>query len=203
MCEQEMEEHYQQVQNLTEDEPTEINIVPAFENGQRMELGRWMCFLNSLVGNVLSEKCNQPLFLLLLILNEPTRVILNFYCICLHKAIIIIIVMITLWWFPCQRTSWARPPYWASRVEDNRTGARWISGTGAPTGNQVDKIEIMTIKGNWVYVLRIWWKSCLYIKPGNKSCRRWSSHPCPGLHHCSSPCTPEICKHMVFDICIW
>merc|ERR1719322_1609045 len=51
MCEQEMEEHYQQVQNLTEDEPTEINIV--------------------LVGNVLSEKCNQPLFLLLLILNEP------------------------------------------------------------------------------------------------------------------------------------
>ena len=36
MCEQEMEEHYQQVQNLTEDEPTEINVVPAFENGQIM-----------------------------------------------------------------------------------------------------------------------------------------------------------------------
>ena len=82
MCEQEMEEHYQQVENLTEDEPTEINVVPAFENGQRMVLGRWMCFLDSLVGNVLSEKCNQPLFLLLLILNEPTRVILNLglYC---------------------------------------------------------------------------------------------------------------------------
>ena len=31
MCEQEMEEHYQQVQNLTEDEPTEINIVSAFD----------------------------------------------------------------------------------------------------------------------------------------------------------------------------
>ena len=40
MCEQEMEEDYQQVQNLTEDEPTEINVVPAFENGQRMKLGR-------------------------------------------------------------------------------------------------------------------------------------------------------------------
>ena len=40
MCEQEMEEHYQQVQNLTEDEPTEINVVPAFENGQRMKLGQ-------------------------------------------------------------------------------------------------------------------------------------------------------------------
>ena len=73
MCEQEMEEHYQQVQNLTEDEPTEINVVPAFENGQIMGLRRWMHFLDSLVGNVLSEKCNQPLFLLLLILNEPTR----------------------------------------------------------------------------------------------------------------------------------
>ena len=40
MCEQEMEEHYQQVENLTEDEPTEIYVVPAFENGQRMELGQ-------------------------------------------------------------------------------------------------------------------------------------------------------------------
>ena len=40
MCEQEMEEHYQQVENLTEDEPTEINVVPAFENGQIMGLRR-------------------------------------------------------------------------------------------------------------------------------------------------------------------
>ena len=112
--------------------------------------------------------------------------------------IIIIIIMITLWWFPCQRTSWARPPYWASRAEDNRTGARWISGTGAPTGNQVDKVEIMTIKGNWVYVLKIWWKYFLFIKPGNKSCRRWSSHPCPGLHHCSSPCTPVNIWYLIF-----
>ena len=40
MCEQEMEKHYQQIQNLTEDEPTEINVVPAFENGQIMGLRR-------------------------------------------------------------------------------------------------------------------------------------------------------------------
>ena len=71
--EEEMEEHDEQVENFAEDEPAKIYVVPRKERQDITIKSIDIDCLSSnlLVGNILSEKCNQSLLLLLLIFDKP------------------------------------------------------------------------------------------------------------------------------------
>ena len=73
VSEKEMEEHDEQVENFAEDEPAKIYVVPRKERQDiTMKSIDIDCLSsNLLVGNILSEKCNQSLLLLLLIFDKP------------------------------------------------------------------------------------------------------------------------------------
>ena len=73
VSEEEMEEHDEQVENFAEDEPAKIYVVPRKERQDITIKSIDIDCLSSnlLVGNILSEKCNQSLLLLLLIFDKP------------------------------------------------------------------------------------------------------------------------------------